>query len=166
MDNPCKFHEDMSRRQATTDAIVAIHATSIDTLFEIKDETNRILGEIQLSMQRLTINMSNMQTSLCDDIKELRKYYSEGMGEIKYSVKKHNDNSIKDIEHYDRIVDEFRANFKELDSFKWFRNWMNDAKDKLPKIIWYSLLSLIGILILYHAAETKFVDFVARITGK
>lgn len=118
------------------------HKDQIGDLYDKHNDMKDIMAEIRTSIATLTLTMDN-------GFREAGK----AVQDLSCDIKKMNEQREKTIKYYDDIVVDFRKQMLELEKFKWFRDWMNKSRDKLPKFLFWLIMSAFGALIMIHQLD-------------
>jgi len=129
------------------------HGGSITDLYDKHNEAKDILTEIKIAIATMAVKMESGFNKADRDIKDLA-----------CDIKKMNEQRDATIKYYDTVVADVRASMvkmeeqvKELKDFQWFRDWMNSARNNLPKAIFWLILSVFGAMVLIHQLDlTRF----------
>lgn len=104
------------------------HADQIADLYDKHEETRKLLASIKTCIEvSSTKNEANFKM-----INDVLKRAGDSIESVSKDVKKITDSIV------------------EMQKFKWFRDWMNNARDNLPKVVLYAILALLGLFVIFH----------------
>lgn len=117
-------------------------AAQVSDLYEKHEETRDLLSEIKLCMENMN---SNMQGGFLRQDKAIRDLTKAFESRVEYS------DSV--LAKYEDVVKGINKKFQELDDFRWFRDWMNSLRDRMPKYALLVIVLLIGVFATLHWSD-------------
>lgn len=102
------------------------------------------------NMMTELFNSRNAHTETLHKIDLCVTRTSGEIASIKAAIKERSDKGDAIISWAHDKCKEYDAKLMELDEFQWFRKWMNDIRNDLPKFILYGIGTVLGILMLMH----------------